>query len=598
MDLDSTSFVSENGGNMSRVVRAFACSVALGGVFQSFLWPKPAAAQWPATLSVGDAHVTVLGRQNRLGTSVTTGDINGDGWTDLVLLAGAGRGGEIHIVWGPVSTNVIDVGDPALQQAVLFLPSQAWGSVSTVRCADLNGDGRDDVALGVPCTLACGGRVHIIFGQDVFPDTVNIESPTIPITTIFPAWADGWLGYAMTHGDIDGDSFDDLIVSAPGLYPGGHVFIVHGRSNFPQTINLLNAASAGVTVLIESEWGWGAGQSLACADVNNDGASDLLIGTPDGDGKATFFYGSSNLPDTVMLSVSTPGTKHISADPAQPVGLLGVGSALVDVDGDGAIDILLSASGYDAPDCSECGMVYVFYDADGLPTSFNVTSASLASTRIVGGPCWGIGKFLVGADLTADGRAEVVVSAEPGCPPDLTKTVVVYGAPGRPELIHADVDTSVTVVRGETNDDQFGQALWAGDLNGDAILDLCVGARKADVGPFTDAGKAYVFHGIATATSVGGTLTPRVTLRAFPVPATSAVSIEYSLSRSSDVTLTVYNVRGQRVFVRRTYGLSTGTHVAQWNTRDSDGGRLPSGVYFCRVEALGTSATRKLVLLR
>jgi len=79
----------------------------------------------------------------------------------------------------------------------------------------------------------------------------------------------------------------------------------------------------------------------------------------------------------------------------------------------------------------------------------------------------------------------------------------------------------------------------------------------------------------------------------YPNPFNSTTTIEFSLPRSCDVTLTIYNVLGQKVALLVSEKVSAGEHKVQWTTSD-----IAGGLYFCRLEAAEFTQTRKMVLLR
>jgi len=64
--------------------------------------------------------------------------------------------------------------------------------------------------------------------------------------------ADDWSGYAVAYGDINGDSYMDIIIGAPWADPGGridagNVYVILGSSNPPQTIDL-NSQPSDLTI--------------------------------------------------------------------------------------------------------------------------------------------------------------------------------------------------------------------------------------------------------------------------------------------------------------------------------------------------------------
>jgi hypothetical protein len=84
----------------------------------------------------------------------------------------------------------------------------------------------------------------------------------------------------------------------------------------------------------------------------------------------------------------------------------------------------------------------------------------------------------------------------------------------------------------------------------------------------------------------------------FPNPFNPVTRISFDLPVTGPVRLTVHDVRGRAVRNLVAGVLSFGTHTAVWNGTDDAGRRVPSGVYFCRIEAGDFVATRKMMLLK
>ena len=79
----------------------------------------------------------------------------------------------------------------------------------------------------------------------------------------------------------------------------------------------------------------------------------------------------------------------------------------------------------------------------------------------------------------------------------------------------------------------------------------------------------------------------------YPNPFNPTTTIRYTLPKSSSVTLTLYNLIGQKIVVLANETQPAGEYEVQWNA-----GMLPSGVYVCRIQAGEFVATRKLILLK
>jgi hypothetical protein len=84
----------------------------------------------------------------------------------------------------------------------------------------------------------------------------------------------------------------------------------------------------------------------------------------------------------------------------------------------------------------------------------------------------------------------------------------------------------------------------------------------------------------------------------FPNPFNPSTQILFSLPSSERVTLTIYNILGQKIAALVDGDLAAGTHVVTWNGRDGRGLQLPSGVYFYKLESATFSAARKMLMLK
>jgi hypothetical protein len=85
---------------------------------------------------------------------------------------------------------------------------------------------------------------------------------------------------------------------------------------------------------------------------------------------------------------------------------------------------------------------------------------------------------------------------------------------------------------------------------------------------------------------------------AFPNPFRPATTIPFTLAREARATVAVYDALGRRVRTLANGLRPSGPQTLEWDGRGDTGGALPSGVYFIRLETGGTSAVRKVVLLR
>ena len=170
--------------------------------------------------------------------------------------------------------------------------------ISVSNAGDVNGDGFDDVivgAHGADQNALGSGSSYVVFGNaSGFNASMNLSG--LDGNNGFRLDGEGindLLGVSISNaGDVNGDGFDDVIVSAPGAdsngYDSGSSYEVFGKSSgFSAAINLSNFDGNngfrvdGATVYDE------AGSSVSNAgDVNGDGFDDLIVGAfradPDG----------------------------------------------------------------------------------------------------------------------------------------------------------------------------------------------------------------------------------------------------------------------------------------------------------------------------
>jgi hypothetical protein len=265
-------------------------------------------------------------------------------------------------------------------------------------------------------------------------------------------------------GDVNGDGFADVIVGVPGASPGG--LLVAGSA-------CVYSGSNGA--LLHQFDGSAAddyfGNSVSGAgDVNADGFADLIVGA-----RASDPGGLSSAGSAYVFSGAT-GAMLYQFDGTAQNGYLGESvSDAGDVNGDGYDDLIVGASGSDAGGLHFNGLANVYSGATGL----------LLYQFI--GHAWAehFGSAVSGAgDLDSDGFDDLIIGAW-GARAHSGSAYVYSGATG---LLLYQFD-------GAANDD-FGQSVSdAGDVNGDGVDDIIIGASGAS--PFGSGypGLAYVYSG-------------------------------------------------------------------------------------------------------
>lgn len=389
-------------------------------------------------------------------------------------------------------------------------------SVSSV--GDINGDDLADLVVGAPLTYANGtfsGTTYVVFGKSG-GTAVNLENIQYGIG----GFAIHGLAYSQSGhsisgaGDINGDAIDDIIVAAPNNSPNGEysgtVYVVFGKSDgTPVQLSDVESGTGGFAIhgVLEDDR---TGSSVSAAgDVNGDGRDDIVIGAYAVDGNGTnagityVVFGKSSgtaieLSDLALES-NTLGFQMVGAGAGDRSGYSVSGAG--DVNGDGKDDIVVGAP-YDDMSGASGGAVYVVF---GKATGTSVALASLqpgsstAGFVILGEASERVGKSVSGAgDVNGDGLADVIVGA-----PYATASVyspgvsyVVFGKPDGAVLDLADVaaGTAGLAIFGAATGDQAWRCSGMGDINGDGLSDLAIGAPDATPNG-TLSGRAYVVFG-------------------------------------------------------------------------------------------------------
>jgi len=328
-------------------------------------------------------------------------------------------------------------------------------------------------------------------------------------------------GYSVANaGDVNGDGFEDVIVGAFGAdangTQSGESYVVFGKAGgFAAAIDLgaLDGADgfriAGISPGDES------GRSVASAgDVNGDGYADIVIGafkadTPDGAdaGESYVIFGQAAPFDAVLDLFFLNGQNGfrlngVAASDKSGVAVSGAG----DVNGDGLDDVLIGAFGASPEDRVGAGESYVVFGrTDGFASQMDL--ADLDGTdgfRVIGAKesdTSGVSVSNAG-DVNGDDIDDFIIgafAADPGGRSGAGESYVIFG---RENGFDATLDlralngTNGFVVRGVDAYDTSGVSVAsAGDVNGDGVEDLIVGAHAADPSGKASAGASYVVFG-------------------------------------------------------------------------------------------------------
>mmetsp|Transcript_11483 Transcript_11483/g.28591 ORF Transcript_11483/g.28591 Transcript_11483/m.28591 type:complete len:479 (-) Transcript_11483:1381-2817(-) len=344
---------------------------------------------------------------------------------------------------------------------------------------DLNGDGLSEImfsskhADGSGNDRSSAGDVYVLFGQEGGWGG-SYDFATLPFDgsngfVVHGSAYGGYLGSDMRAGDLNADGYDDLVLGAWGT---STIYVIFGKpaGSWAGEIDLRNFVldgSNGFTVKGETS-GDRLGFAANVGDINDDGIEDLIMGSPmigryvdwkRFGGAVHVLYGrrrSEAWPSmfNLMTMGGLDGIIGFTVRGKDQYDMAGFRVAVADMNADGRNDLILTSRG-----------------GDGLNNTHDAGSSE--------------GLYFQGDDT---GEVIVLLGSPAGWPATIDlQTHVLDGSNG-------------CVVYGENKGDRLGRSMAVGDINGDGVADLAMGAHTADgiAQTTTNAGEVHVLFGTKT----------------------------------------------------------------------------------------------------
>lgn len=425
-------------------------------------------------LNAGTANVklTGLAANDRFGTALISGDLNGDGVDDLIVGAsqadeGGPDAGSVYVFFGPLpATGLLNAAEADLRfTGDSTVAGDKFGSA--VGLGDVNGDVQDDLLVGAPFAdvnaglpnkIVDAGKAYAFFGGVNLSNRSALDADFVKTGVE----AGDRFGNALCIADLDGDGIGEMVVAAylanpyvpPKRWDGGAVYVFKRNGAF---------ASGSATL---SSWMYTPeaatdefGSALTAGDMNGDGVTDLAITAPGSyalgseTGRAYVFFGGSG----------TTNRNGANADVIfsgqQGNGDFGRSAASADVNGDQFMDLVVSS-----PNASfgavHNGRCFVFLGGGVIHDEVAGFADVILNGESINGERFGSYSEMV--DMDGDGMADLMSGATGNdAGGQSAGRVYVFRGKEQPLDGSAMLDDDVRVT-GESENGQFGSSISRG----------------------------------------------------------------------------------------------------------------------------------------
>ena len=389
---------------------------------------------------------------------------------------------------------------------------------------DVNGDGIDDLIIGAPSSRGGpAGRSYVVFGSSSGFSS-SLHPSTLDGTNGFVINGIGSSSRAGTSvsgaGDVNGDGIDDLIIGAPDADPNGNLsagesYVVFGNnSGFSSALDLSTLDGTNGFVINGIDGGDRSGRSVSGAgDVNGDGIDDLIVGafaaSPNGNsdaGESYVVFGQNGVFSSSLDLSTLDGTNGfvingIDGGDRSGYSVSGAG----DVNGDGFDDLIIGAPNADPNGNLSAGESYVvFGSSSGFSPSVNLDTLDVTNGFVINGIDGGdrSGVSVSGAgDVNGDGIDDLIIGAPSAFGTGGSFSGESYVVFGNSSGFSSDFSLSTLdgtngfVINGFFGGSSGRSVSGAGDVNGDGIDDLIIGAPNAYGRDGFIMGEGYVVFG-------------------------------------------------------------------------------------------------------
>jgi len=492
--------------------------------------------------------------KDQFGVVENVGDVNGDGFEDLLVgapaaIVGTETDGYAKLYFGGATFDTLaDRKFEIFDEQIISFGSTIVGK------GDLNGDGYYDFAIAdyMYGTFQVG-KVFVYFGGTKLDSIPDLEFTLTPFEYFYTRFG---LSMAM-DGDINHDGYDDLVIGAPydDRDRHGEVFIYYGGPNMDNIADLNLICKTPLQIFgIYIDY---------IGDVNEDFFDDLLIGSIPLQSDTTTYIFFGNNKGNFGFQNSYAFTKPIQ----------GIVTGLDDVNGDGYNDFSIGSNLFAAPIINNHFSEIIINNPDSIDFSIKARCP----------------------DLNKDGYYEIINNYNNSID---EKVFVAFGGN------EVSLDDAIVI---NDPDDKTGFGRFITSFNKlieDSTISIVIGDTETYIGSdIHGTGKVIIYSCENIVNVIYSEINSQNPngyhlFQNYPNPFNPSTTIKYSVPKVSNVKIQVYNMMGQLIKTLVNETKAPGFYNVLWNGTNESNSKVASGIYFYRLESDNFVANNKMILIK